>query len=81
MITKKPDSNLSFLYRAVLMLKTEEECERFFDDLCTGPELKAGGRKASEGAERLQQNRRKDRGKHCHHQPGEPFSAVRRQRL
>ena len=41
MITKKPDSNLSFLYRAVLMLKTEEECERFFDDLCTGPELKA----------------------------------------
>ena len=41
MITKKPDSNLSFLYRAVLMLKTEEECERFFDDLCTGPEFKA----------------------------------------
>ena len=41
MITKKPDSNLSFLYRAVLMLKTEEECERLFDDLCTGPALKA----------------------------------------
>ena len=41
MITKKPDSNLSFLYRAVLMLKTEEECERFFDDLCSGPGLKA----------------------------------------
>ena len=38
---KKPDSNLIFLYRAILMLQTEEECERFFDDLCTGPELKA----------------------------------------
>ena len=33
MITKKPDSNLSFLYRAVLMLKTEEECERVYDDV------------------------------------------------
>ena len=41
MISKKPDDNLSFLYRAILMLQTEEECERFFDDLCTGPELKA----------------------------------------
>ena len=38
---KKPDSNLIFLYRAILMLQTEEECERIFDDLCTGPELKA----------------------------------------
>ena len=41
LISKKPDDNLSFLYRAILMLQTEEECERFFDDLCTGPELKA----------------------------------------
>lgn len=41
MISKKPDDNLSFLYRAILMLQTEEECERFLDDLCTGPELKA----------------------------------------
>ena len=41
MIAKKPDDSLQFLYRVILLLKTKEECERFFDDLCTGPELKA----------------------------------------
>ena len=41
MIAKKPDDNLQFLYRVILLLQTQEECERFFDDLCTGPELKA----------------------------------------
>lgn len=29
------------LYRAVLTLKTEEECRRFFKDLCTISELRA----------------------------------------
>ena len=29
------------LYRAVLTLKTEEECRRFFKDLCTIAELRA----------------------------------------
>lgn len=38
---KLSDENLSLLYRAVLSLKTEEDCARFFDDLCTRPELKA----------------------------------------
>ena len=41
MIAKKPDDSLQFLYRVSLLLQTKEECERFFDDLCTGPELKA----------------------------------------
>ena len=41
MIAKKPDDSLQFLYRVILLLQTKEECERFFDDLCTGPELKA----------------------------------------
>ena len=41
MIAKKPDDSLQFLYRVILLLQTEAECERFFDDLCTGPELKA----------------------------------------
>ena len=41
MIAKKPDDSLQFLYRVILLLQTQEECERFFDDLCTGPELKA----------------------------------------
>lgn len=29
------------LFKACLTLKTQEECERFFDDLCTIPELNA----------------------------------------
>ena len=37
----KKDENMDYLFKAILSLKTEEECERFFDDLCTGPELKA----------------------------------------
>ena len=41
MIAKKPDDSLQFLYWVILLLQTKEECERFFDDLCTGPELKA----------------------------------------
>ena len=41
MIAKKPDDSLQFLYRVILLLQTKEECERLFDDLCTGPELKA----------------------------------------
>ena len=38
---KLKDSNLEYLYRAVLSLQSMEECDRFFDDLCTVPELKA----------------------------------------
>ena len=41
MIAKKQDDSLQFLSRVILLLQTQEECERFFDDLCTGPELKA----------------------------------------
>lgn len=29
------------LYQAILLLKTEEECYRFFQDLCTIPELRS----------------------------------------
>ena len=38
---KLKDSNVEYLYRAVLSLQSMEECDRFFDDLCTMPELKA----------------------------------------
>lgn len=41
MNTKLKDINVDFLFRAVLSLKTMEECYDFFDDLCTVPELKA----------------------------------------
>lgn len=38
---KKPEENFSLLYKAVLALKNEKECESFFADLCTPQELKA----------------------------------------
>ena len=38
-ITQKPKSDN--LYRAILMLRTEEEAYRFFQDLCTVTELRA----------------------------------------
>ncbi len=41
MNAKLQDSNIDFLFKAVLSLKTTEECYRFFDDLCTVPELKS----------------------------------------
>ncbi len=41
MDSKLQDLNVEFLFQAVLNLKTVEECYRFFDDLCTVPELRA----------------------------------------
>lgn len=36
---KKPRSDE--MYKAILTLKTVDECKRFFDDLCTVTELQA----------------------------------------
>ena len=33
--------DLDDLFKAILALESEEECYRFFDDLCTIPELKS----------------------------------------
>lgn len=41
MATKPNQEFTRELYRAILTLETEEECEAFFKDLCTIPELKA----------------------------------------
>ena len=41
MNSKIKDDSVDFLFRAVLSLKTVEECYNFFEDLCTVPELKA----------------------------------------
>ena len=38
-IATKQKSDL--LYKAILMLETEEECYNFFQDLCTIPELRS----------------------------------------
>ncbi len=36
---RKPRNEM--MYKAILSLRTEEECEKFFDDLCTVTELRA----------------------------------------
>ncbi len=41
MNNKLKNSNMDFLFDAVLTLKTREECYNFFEDLCTVPEMKA----------------------------------------
>ncbi len=41
MNTKLKNNNTDSLFRAILTLKTVDECYAFFDDLCTVPELKA----------------------------------------
>ena len=38
---KKLNSDLERLYKAILTLKTEEECAAFLDDVCTIQELEA----------------------------------------
>lgn len=38
---KKSKADVSQLFKAVITLKTEEECQRFFDDICTIQELEA----------------------------------------
>ncbi len=38
---RKNDENKELLYKAVLLLKDEKECEAFFEDLCTPQELNA----------------------------------------
>ncbi|HCM23211.1 MAG TPA: TrpR-like protein, YerC/YecD, partial [Ruminococcaceae bacterium] len=41
MNSKIKDESVDFLFKAVLSLKTPEECYAFFEDLCTVPEIKA----------------------------------------
>lgn len=41
MNTKLHDDNVDALFDAILTLKDRDECYKFFEDLCTVPELKA----------------------------------------
>lgn len=41
MNSKLKNESTDFLFKAILSLKNEEECYRFFEDLCTSAELKA----------------------------------------
>ena len=35
------EDNLVYLFKAITTLETVEDCRKFFEDLCTVPELKA----------------------------------------
>ena len=41
MNSKMKDPAADFLFQAILSLENVEECYRFFEDLCTVPEIKA----------------------------------------
>lgn len=41
MNTKLKNESTDFLFEAILTLKTKDDCYRFFEDLCTKPELNA----------------------------------------
>lgn len=41
MNSKLKNETTDFLFKAILSLKDEEDCYRFFEDLCTSAELKA----------------------------------------
>ncbi len=41
MDSRLKDKNIDFMFATILKLESIEECYKFFEDLCTGPELKA----------------------------------------
>ena len=41
MNSKLKELNVEFLFQAILKLESVEECYKFFEDLCTVPELRA----------------------------------------
>ncbi|MFI3326026.1 MAG: YerC/YecD family TrpR-related protein [Clostridia bacterium] len=41
MNTKLHDNNVDLLFDSILKLENKEECYKFFEDLCTVPEIKA----------------------------------------
>lgn len=41
MNSKIKDDSVDFLFKAILTLKSVDECYNFFEDLCTVPEIKA----------------------------------------
>lgn len=44
---KLQGESVDFLFEAILALETVDECYRFFEDLCTVPELKAMSQRLS----------------------------------
>ena len=62
----KKDENMDYLFKAILSLRTEDECYAFFEDLCTPQELKAISQRLHV-AKLLTDNRSEERrvGKEC----------------
>ncbi|MBE6687252.1 MAG: TrpR-like protein, YerC/YecD [Ruminococcaceae bacterium] len=55
MFDKIKDENMDYLFKCILSLETEEECYRFFGDLCSVAELKEMGKRML-AAKRLNEN-------------------------
>lgn len=55
MIDKIKDENIDYLFKCILSLENEEECFRFFGDLCTVAELKEMSKRIL-AAKRLKDN-------------------------
>ena len=45
MNARMDQESLKYLYKAITTLKTPEECRRFFEDICTVPELNSMSRR------------------------------------
>lgn len=55
MIDKIKDENIDYLFKCILKLENEEECYRFFSDLCTIAEIKEMSKRIL-AAKRLKDN-------------------------
>ena len=75
------------MYRAILTLKTVDECKQFFDDLCTVTELQAMEQRyqvaqyLDAGLIYNERHRTGDRCIHCDDQPRQPQPAVWHRRV
>ena len=53
MNSKLKNDSTDYLFKAILSLENEEDCYRFFEDLCTSAELKACLLYTSDAADEL----------------------------
>ena len=92
MNTKLHDENVDFLFDAILTLKNREECYKFFEDLCTVPELKAMSQRIAVAKMLSERHVYSDivdktgastatRGLYSHYQPCQSLFELRQRRL
>ena len=80
---KLKDSNVDFLFKAVLALENIDECYDFFEDLCTVTELKALSQRivVAKMLSDKQRDSQQDRRKHRHDKPRQPLAQLRLRRI